>query len=112
VNKIDCFAINQGGLDGVDFFAGHDTVTSEVVASAHSKGLMVIVWVSRRFPGYAKAHFQGCESILTSDRLGATAKNPGVYSGTEALISLRATYQNQFLIGLKAFEAEFIYNET
>ena len=29
------------------------TVTAEVVASAHSKGLMVIVWVSRRFPGYA-----------------------------------------------------------
>ena len=41
---------SEAGLDGVDFFATPDAVTKEVVATAHAKGLKVIVWEWGRYP--------------------------------------------------------------
>jgi len=39
------------GLDGVDFPADRDAVTSELVSLAHCLGLVVAVWVSEQIPG-------------------------------------------------------------
>ena len=41
---------SAAGLDGIDFIADANVVTSAVVTKSHSMGLLCIVWVCRELP--------------------------------------------------------------